>query len=111
MGSDPVQDGGDVADDLVLTGVHLVGVRGGVEVQHRGGQPPWADQLDRVEAGRQDEVGVGQEVPDHAVAGHVEHAGEVGVVLGEQAFRHRTGDYRDARQRAARSDASGSPWP
>ena len=91
----PAEDRPDVASQLAFAGVNLVGVRGGVQVQHRGGDRPRADQLHRVDAGGQDQVGPGQQVPDHAVAGHVEHPGEVRVVLGEDALGHRRDDDGD----------------
>ena len=87
-----------MADELVRAGVDLIGVRGGVQVHDRGGDRPWADQLHRVEARGQDQVGAGQQVPDDPVTRHVEHAGKIRVVLRKHPLGHRRDHHREAGQ-------------
>jgi hypothetical protein len=90
------EDARNRADDLDLGGIDLVGIGRRIDVNRRCLHGPWLDQLDRVEADGEDQVGFLQEVPDELVAGHVEDAGEEGVVLGEHPLRHRRHHHRTA---------------
>jgi hypothetical protein len=88
VAGEPVKDRCDVADALTWTCIDLVGVRRHVDVQHGGLYRPRLDELDSVETDRDDQVSIAQELPEHPVARHVEHAGEERVVLREDPLGH-----------------------
>ena len=82
----------------------------------RHGELPGLDQFHRVEADREQQITALEEIPYQRIAGHVERAGVIRVVLGEHALGHRRHHHRHAqrfgqpgkramRSRALRGDA------
>lgn len=73
--SQMIQRGGDIAHQLNIGAVNLVGVWCRIDMNDGGRRGPRLDKLNSVEPGGDDQVRAGQEIPYELVAGHFQRPG------------------------------------